>query len=60
MRSGGVLTRSPNRKIKREHSREAKHFIERLDGIKANLEVEGTTLAGYYKRIEDEQNKQFK
>lgn len=60
MPQGTVLTKSPERKSKREHSRETKHFIERLDGIKANLEVEGMALAGHYKRIEDEKNKQIK
>ena len=55
-----VITTSPGKSVSRSRSREAKQLIEKIDSIRTNLEVEGKTLQGYYKRLESEREKQVR
>ena len=54
------LSNSPKRQrtaASRSRSREGKNFIQRIEKLRKNLEVEGMALAGHYKQAEDYKSK---
>ncbi len=47
-----VLATSPGKHSARSRSKETQRFLDKIEDIRGNLEVEGKTLNGYYRQLE--------
>jgi hypothetical protein len=48
--------RDLNYQRSRSRSNETKQFIDKIENLRKNLDVEGKALAGYYKKVETDKN----